>query len=89
MARKLSRARRKEMAITITPQKGCWIKYQLNLRRITMADIALKANVSISMVSHFLSGCKNSEKVKTAIAAVLGFADFDTLIAASRGKEAA
>jgi len=89
MARKLSHARRKELSITITPQKGCWIKYQLNLRRITMTDIAIKANVSISMVSRFLNGFKNSEKVKKALAESLGYESFEKMIAASRGKEAA
>jgi hypothetical protein len=46
MAQKLSRARRKAMGITITPQKGCWIKYQLNLRNITNKTVAAKADVS-------------------------------------------
>jgi transcriptional regulator with XRE-family HTH domain len=48
------------MGITITPRKGCWIKYQLNLRRITQEDVAQKAGVSSKMVSHFITGRKNS-----------------------------
>jgi transcriptional regulator with XRE-family HTH domain len=89
MARKLSRARRKAMGITITPQKGCWVKYQLNLRNITLETVAKRANVTGVMVTHFLKGRKNSERVKKALAEVLGYESFEKLIAASRGKEIA
>jgi transcriptional regulator with XRE-family HTH domain len=85
MAR-LSRARRKAMGITITPRKGCWLKYQLNLRRITQEDVAQKAGVTQKMVSHFITGRKNSERVKKALAEVLGYESFEKLIADSRGK---
>jgi transcriptional regulator with XRE-family HTH domain len=85
MAR-LSRARRKAMGITITPRKGCWIKYQLNLRKITQEVVAQKAGVSSKMVSHFITGRKNSERVKKALAETLGYPSFEALIAASRGK---
>ncbi|MDR1250943.1 MAG: helix-turn-helix domain-containing protein [Treponema sp.] len=86
MAR-LSRARRKAMGITITPRKGCWLKYQLNLRRITQEDVAQKAGVTQKMVSHFITGRKNSERVKKALAEVLGYESFEKLIAASRGHD--
>jgi transcriptional regulator with XRE-family HTH domain len=86
MAR-LRRARRKAMGITITPQKGCWLKYQLNLRKITQEDVAQKAGVSQKMVSHFITGRKNSERVKKALAEVLGYESFEKLIAASRGHD--
>jgi predicted transcriptional regulator len=75
------------MGITITPRKGCWIKYQLNLRKITQEMIAEKAGVSQKMVSHFITGRKNSEKVKRALAETLGYSSFDSLIAASRGHD--
>jgi len=88
MARKLSRANRKAMEITITRQTGCWIQYQLKLRNLTLEPVAQKANVSSAMVTHFLKGRKNSEKVKKALAEVLGYESFEKLIAASRGKEA-
>ena len=88
MARKLNRARRKAMGITITPQKGCWINYMLRLRSITQATVAAKAGCNNRMVSDFLRGRKNSEKVKKALAEVLGYESFEKLIAASRGKEA-
>lgn len=87
MARKVSRAQRKAMGITIPPQKGCWIKYQLNLRKITQEDVAQKAGVSQKMVSHFITGRKNSEKVRRALAETLGYKSFEALIAASRGHD--
>jgi transcriptional regulator with XRE-family HTH domain len=86
MARKLSRAERKSMGITITPQTGFWVQYQLKLRNIAIESVAQKANVSYSMVSHFLRGRKNSEKVKKSLAEVLGYESFEKLTAASRGK---
>jgi len=89
MARKLSRAKRKAMGISITPQTGCWLHYQMKLRNLTLGTVAQKANVSSGMITHFLKGRKNSEKVKTAFAEVLGYESFEMLIAASRGKEAA
>jgi len=89
MARKLSRARRKAMGITITPQTGCWLHYQMKLRNLTLETVAKKANVSLSMITHFLKCNKNSDKVKKAFAEVLGYESFEKLIAASRGKEAA
>jgi transcriptional regulator with XRE-family HTH domain len=87
MAQKLSRTRRKAMGITITPRKGCWIKYQLNLRKITQEMIAARAGVSQKMVSHFITGRKNSDKVKRALAETLGYPSFEALIAASQGHD--
>ncbi|MDR0569184.1 MAG: hypothetical protein LBG87_08265 [Spirochaetaceae bacterium] len=74
------------MSNTITPQEGCWIQYQLNLKRITQVTVAEKAGCNNRMVSQFLKGCKNSEKVRKALAAVLGYKSFDRLLAASDGK---
>jgi len=88
MARKLNRAKRKAMGITITPRTGCWLYYQLKLRNLTLDTVAQKANVSIGMITHFLKCRKNSEKVKKAFAEILGCESFEKLIAASRGKEA-
>lgn len=76
------------MGITITPRTGFWIQYQLKLRNFTLTAIAQKANVSIGMITHFLKGRKNSEKVKKALTENLGYETFEKLIAASRGKEA-
>jgi transcriptional regulator with XRE-family HTH domain len=74
------------MGITITPQKGCWIKYQLNLRNITYKTVADKAGVSENMITQFIKGRKNSDKVKRALAETLGYPTFEAMIAASRGK---
>ena len=76
------------MGITITPRKGCWINYQLRLASITQSTVAARAGCNNRMVSDFLRGRKNSEKVKKALAEVLGYETFEKLIAASRGKEA-
>jgi len=76
------------MGITITPKKGCYINYMLRVRSITHETIGQRAGVSSQMVSAFLRGVKNSEKVKKAIAEALGFPSFEAVIAASRGKEA-
>jgi hypothetical protein len=38
------------------------------------------------MITQFIKGRKNSEKVKRALAETLGYPSFDKLIAASRGK---
>jgi hypothetical protein len=75
------------MGITITPRKGCWIKYQLNLRNITYKTVAEKASVSEKMIAHFITGRKNSEKVRRALAETLGYPSFEVLIAASRGHD--
>jgi transcriptional regulator with XRE-family HTH domain len=75
------------MGITITPKKGCWIKYQLNLRSITYKTVAEKANVSENMITQFVKGRKNSDKVRKALAETLGYPSFEAMIAASRGHD--
>ena len=80
MARKLTRATRRAMGITITPQKGCWLQYQLKLKNITQDTVAAKACTTHQMVTHFIKGRKNSERVKKALAEVLGYESFDSLM---------
>jgi transcriptional regulator with XRE-family HTH domain len=75
------------MGITITPRKGCRIKYQLNLRKIPYKTAAEKAGVSENMIAQFITGRKNSEKVRRALAETLGYTSFEKLIAASRGHD--
>jgi transcriptional regulator with XRE-family HTH domain len=75
------------MGITINPRKGCWINYQLRLNSITQAAVARRAGCNNRTVSDFLRGRKNSERVKKALAEVLGYASFEKLIAASRGHD--
>ena len=77
------------MGITITPRKGCWIQYQLKLNNITQEAVAQKAGCTRKMVSHFLRGRKNSERVKQALITVLGYSSFEAMIAASRRQEEA
>ena len=76
------------MGKTITPQKGCYIGYMLKVRGITQEDVARRAGLTQRSVSAFLTGVKNSEKVKRAIAEALGFPSFEAVMAASYGKEA-
>jgi hypothetical protein len=40
------------------------------------------------MITQFVKGRKNSEKVRRALAETLGYPSFEALIAASRGKGA-
>jgi transcriptional regulator with XRE-family HTH domain len=77
------------MGITITPKTGCWVKYQLDLGNIRFKTVAQKAGVSENMITQFIKGRKNSEKVRRALAEVLGYPSFEALIAASGGKGAA
>jgi transcriptional regulator with XRE-family HTH domain len=88
MARKINRAQRQAFGRTVTPRQGCWIQYRLKVNNFTQNTVAEKAGVSVKMVSHFIRGDKGSAKVSEALAEVLGYRNFDALIAASRGKEA-
>jgi hypothetical protein len=47
--------------------------------------VADEANCSVSIVSHFLCGRKDSARVRTALCKVLGYESFEAVIAASRG----
>jgi transcriptional regulator with XRE-family HTH domain len=75
------------MGLTISPRKGCWIKFQLNLRNITYRTVAQKAGVSEEMITQFIKGRKSSKKVRMALAETLGYVSFEALIAASRGHD--
>jgi hypothetical protein len=70
----------KRMAKCITPEEGCWLQYQLKLNGFTHYTVAKEANVSPSMVSHFLCGDKDSSRVRTAFCKVLGYRSFESLI---------
>lgn len=70
------------MANRITKRMGCWIQYQLKLNGYTHETVAAKANRSVDIVSHFLNGRKGSAPTKKALCEVLGYADFNALIAA-------
>ncbi|MDR0553882.1 MAG: helix-turn-helix transcriptional regulator [Treponema sp.] len=81
MARK-----KREPGGPISFQTGCWVKYHLNLRNITYKTVAARAGLSENMVSHLLTGRKNSPRLKAALADILGYPSFEALIAASQGK---
>lgn len=70
------------MAAKISKQDGRWIQYQLQLNNYTHDVVAKEANCTISIVSHFLRGRKNSDKVKAALCKVLKYESFDALLAA-------
>jgi len=64
--------------------EGCFIKYRLELLNIKYEDIAKKAHRSTPFVSQVICGVRRSEKVESALAALLGFATFKELIYAAR-----
>jgi hypothetical protein len=65
------------------PPEGSWIKYQLDLRNIKLAAVAQKANRSLSMVSEFICGVKNSEAIGLALAWMLGYSTHKDLMDAA------
>jgi len=65
------------------PPETCWVRYQLVLHGIKLKEIAKRANRSVSMVSHVLTGVKNSEAVGLALAETLGFASYKDLMDAA------
>jgi transcriptional regulator with XRE-family HTH domain len=72
----MARARKIE-----TPQtpEGCWIKYQMDLKKITMEAVAQKAGCSLMTVSRVVAGKQNAEKAKKAkevLAEMLGYKTF-------------
>ncbi|MDR2444332.1 MAG: hypothetical protein LBD44_00135 [Spirochaetaceae bacterium] len=73
------------MANLIFRRTGYWIQHQLKLSALGQKEVAGEANVSLSMVTHFLGGRKDSERVRTALCKVLGYESFGAVIAASRG----
>ena len=87
MARKESWSGRIKGGPVITPQLGCWIKFQLDLRNLAYRHVAEKAGVSESMVHNFVKGRKRSARVCMALVETLGFESFGALVAASRGKK--
>lgn len=70
------------MANRITKRMGCWIQYQLKLKGYTHEMVALKANRSSNIITQFLTGRKGSAPTKKALCEVLGYADFNELLAA-------
>jgi transcriptional regulator with XRE-family HTH domain len=69
------------MAQRITYAQGCRIKYRLHLGKITQETVAEHAGCSAVMVAQFLRGVKGSDKIKFALLKLLGYEDFDELVA--------
>ena len=69
------------MAKTITHEQGCWLLYQLRLNGHNQMAVAHEAKCSAVMVTQFLRGIKNSERVKAAFCKLLGYSSFEKLIA--------
>ena len=88
MANKISQAREAAaQAGRITPEQGCWIKYQLNLGNIRYKTVAYEAHVCPQMIAEFISGRKNSEKVRFALCKFLGYESFGLLLAAANSAK--
>ena len=66
------------------PPEGSWIKYQLDLRNIKLAAVAQRAHRSLSMVSEFICGVKNSDAAGLALAQMLGYPSCKELMEAAR-----
>jgi hypothetical protein len=60
---------------------GSRIEHLLRVKGITQKEIAREAGYSIHIVSHFLCGRKDSERVRTALCKVLGYESFEKLVA--------
>jgi transcriptional regulator with XRE-family HTH domain len=74
------------MKNTIPRQTGRWIQAQLKLRGITQRAAAVLTSLSDATVSDFLRGRKDSPRVRRALCRLLGYADFDALIAAMKSE---
>jgi len=66
-----------------TSPEGCWIRYQLDVRNITLETVAKKACRHITLVSKVIRGERKSEKVEAALADILGYPTFKHLWAAA------
>jgi hypothetical protein len=76
------------MAQTITHEEGCWLLYQLRLNGYNQTAVAREAKCSAVMITQFLRGIKNSERVRAAFCKLLGYGSFEKLLAkaATHGK---
>jgi predicted DNA-binding protein (UPF0251 family) len=89
MAEKLSRRKRKIVGIRIKPKEGLWITFQLRLKGISQTEMAARLGISLKTVNDILRGRKHSTRVEDALYQTLGYLSFESMIAASRGKEIA
>lgn len=89
MAQKLSRGKRKELGITITPRDGAYIGYLMKREGITQDQVAAKAGTSRGLVSLVLTGRKNSPRVKNALVEALAFPTWEAMINTARRADLA
>ena len=62
------------------------VKYQLDLRGLSMAEVGRAAGVSRSLVSHVVAGRKRHRKVEAAIARLAGVRPADLFPPAPRAR---
>jgi hypothetical protein len=72
------------MAGLISRRTGCWIQCHLKLSGPGQKNAASGASRTVSIVSHFLCGRKDSARVRTALCKMLGCEPFEALAAAGR-----
>ncbi|MDR2446790.1 MAG: hypothetical protein LBD58_05815 [Treponema sp.] len=68
------------MANLISREAGCWIQYQLKLSGLGQKAAADESNCSVAIVSQFLCGRKDSQRVRTAPCKALGCRSFESLV---------
>ena len=72
------------MAQKLTRAQGCWIKYQLDLNKITQEAVSDMSDCSSTMVSQYLKGRKASEPVEIALMKLLGYNSMQQLLSGCR-----
>ena len=65
-------------------QEGVYIRYQLNCRGISLADIARTFGISAVAVHYVATGRRRSRRVEAEIARVLGKASWNEVVAEAR-----
>jgi plasmid maintenance system antidote protein VapI len=70
------------MEKTIPPRTGRWLKSQLIFHGLTYTKVAQKAACTPATITHFIRGRNNCERLKTALAELLGYESFESLLAA-------
>jgi hypothetical protein len=81
------RPRRREYSVSrkranrIPFELGSWIEHLLRVKGITQEEVAREAGRSRDIVSHFLCGRKDSQRVRTALCKMLGYESFEKLAA--------
>ena len=72
--------------IRISKKERLWIQAQMLKKNLRHRDVAEKAGCSRANVTSAMRGKVKSERVQLALAEVLGYPNFEAMIAAYRGK---